>query len=486
MTALDDYINNVIAKGDEGSRLLASITAPTLKNDLNLGKVRIVQDGMNGLAVLDVPRNYAVVVHSVGGDLAETDLEGYTHSLVGNLFATSLPRSYPVAFANVVDSNSGDIEMLRTIGESLRDAADTFGMAILNGENAVLGDRVSSEANLSGTLISLMEKKHLHEETGTMRKDGIDYAFFDPMGKPVIINSDGVGTKTEFYERSGAYELAVLDFMAMNLDDAIKLAATPRVISGVLEYSGDIPIQRILDVTQEKAKSMGLVGILQPEELQGRIRGYKEHIPTYNISGSVVSTIDEQLLNDPLRPNESDTLVAIRSRTPNPRSNGITARRQLMKELGKEWTDGEWHETEQGKTYLEFLASPSTVFYPVFRDLIDEGLATGVYHMSGGAFNGKLARPLRKAGLSAVVYDIFPPSDVEMKLYEASGASAKSAYENWPMGNEAFITTSRPTQAIRSLNKRGLDAVVVGRLVADDSGIKIVTPMGDRFVYNGQ
>ena len=71
MGDIDEYIKDVIGKGDEGSKLLARITAPTLKNS-NL--VEIMKQGMNGLAVLRVPENHYAIVHSAGGHSQTRDL----------------------------------------------------------------------------------------------------------------------------------------------------------------------------------------------------------------------------------------------------------------------------------------------------------------------------------------------------------------------------------------------------------------------------
>lgn len=490
MNELEKYIQEVISKGDEGSQLLASLTAPTLKNPIKKGNIRILKDGMNGLAVLEVPKDYSVMVHSRGGDTAEKDLSRYTHSLIHNLIQTSYPGSTPVAFANVVDSNSGDIGMLRTIGTNLKDLADVYDLAILNGENAVLGERVNVDANLSGTMISLIKKTKLKGIEGFLMRNGIHYAFFDPKRSPVLINSDGVGTKTEFYERSGDYHKAIEDFMAMNLDDTIKIAAKARIISGVIEYSGDIPTEKIRTHLEDVAKTMGILGILQSENLEGRLKGYASGIPTYNISGSVVSTIDEERLQNPLKPKEGDFLIAIRSKNPNPRSNGITARRTLMNKLGSAWLEGtefdEWHETSKGKEFLKYLATPSTIFYPIFSDLIEKGLASSVYHMSGGAFNGKLAKPLAKEGLFSNISNLFSMSLIEDELYQFSEASLETAFENWPMGNEGFITSDNASEAITYLENSGYEARITGRLESGKTGVEIHTPQGKVINYSGK
>ena len=180
-------------------------------------------------------------------------------------------------------------------------------------------------------------------------------------------------------------------------------------------------------------------------------------MPAYNLSGSVVSIIDEEQLRNPLRPKVGDAIVAI-SGKPNPRSNGITAKRKIMIDrFGLEW-----HTTPEGKDYIEYLGEPSIVLYPVFRELLDRGLATSFYHMSGGAYEGKLAQPLAKEGLFARLEGLFEPDRREEFFVEASGMSVRDAYRKWPMGNDGFITTINPEGAINLISSHGYKARRVG------------------------
>jgi len=489
--AINDYINDVIRKGDKGSALLHALCAPTLENQKDL--ISIISDGMNGLAALNVPEGYNVAVFSAGGNPEEKNLEKHTLSLVKKLvsYAQNIGAD-PVAFANVVDSNTGDIEMLTVIGNALRKGADKYNLAIMNGENACLGSRVNCEANLSGTMIALFPKGHsaamnnsqdnqLNLNLGStsqpfsFKHKGVTYAVFDPEGKPVIINSDGVGTKTDFYERSGQYELAINDYDAMNLDDAVKLGAIAKVISGIVETKGFIPMEKIISHAESLAESMDLIAILDEEVVGDRIMGYSESQPSYNISGSVVSVIDEERLKNPLTPKAGESLIAITSMFPGPRSNGNTLKREIMVDM----LGYRWHETDVGKLFMQYLGQPSTIFYPVFRELVSKGLASSVYHMSGGAFDGKLAKPLAKHDLYVEVNNLFQPDWRESAIVGRAFMSAESAYATFPMDNEAFITTSDPTEASAMITDfYGLKTMLAGELEHNSQGLTGVKLIG--------
>jgi len=479
----DWYIENVVEKGDQGSELLAAICAPTLKNS---EYVDVIKKGMNGLAVLRIPKDHHCVVHSVGGDPEQSDPAKHAASLVDRLVQQAeLFDAIPVGFADVIDANTPDKELILAMGNSLVKKANEYKLPILNGELAVLGKRVKDLANGSGTMISIKRTTDLVQNWNIINYKGVNYAVFDPQGKAVLINSDGVGTKTEFYERAGTHHLAIEDFMAMNLDDASKIGAIPKVISGVVEMKGKIPFEKIQEHIRKTAKEMDILGILQPEFVADRIRGYNEQASSYNISGSVVSVIDEERLKNPLKPSPGEYIIAIR-KNQNPRSNGITDKRKIMiQELGQDW-----HTTHIGKIFLEYLSTPSTILYPIFKDLIDKGLATSVYHMSGGAFKGKLAKPLAEHNLFVKLNLLFQPDIRERLFIDASNATTETAYGKWPMANDGFITTKNPDESIGLIQSQGFEARLMSskieKAIDGKTGVELRAFNGEKIYYSGR
>jgi phosphoribosylaminoimidazole (AIR) synthetase len=479
MAKVDDYIKEVVEKGDKGSEILASKCAHTLKNS---ELVDIISSGKGGLACLRIPEDHYAIVHSQSGFPHKHNVKDHTASMVDSLVsqANSIGAK-PVAFANIIDSRSSDLQMISDIADSLVEESNKNKVAIINGELAILGNRLKTEANVSGTMISII-KKDIVRDHKSIIPAGI-YAYFDPEGKPIMINSDGVGTKTEFYERAGKYKLAGEDFLAMNLDDACKIGAIPKVISGVIETKGDIDVHEIKNYISVICYKMGIVSCMHHSVMENRLNGFSEESPSLNISGSVVSTIDENRLSNPLKPSAGEYLIAIHKKKPNPRSNGITDKRKAM----IKWLGDNWHETETGQEFIEYLAEPSAILYPIFNELIDKGLATSVYHMSGGAFESKLAMPIAKHGLFGRVSNLFSADEREIKIMELLETSVEDAYRKWPMGNDGFITTSNPQQAIQHLVKLGYDAKLVGHLeqAARYRGLEIQVPYNEKRLFFG-
>jgi len=471
------YLEEVIGTGDKGSRILAEITSKSRKNSEYFD---VIDSPLGSIPVLRIPEKYFVIVHSATGESDEYDPEKHAYSLVQELeFMSRQFDATPVAITNIIDSRKGEPELLEIIARSLCRAADDYGVVIMNGENAILGDRVRAKANISGTMLSIVKKSSLPSTVkgievkvpGTVvQKEGVyEFAIFDPKGEPIFMNCDGVGTKAEFYERLGDEENAMNDLFAMNLDDAAKFGADVKVISGTAEIIGATSFGNMKSRMKNLCNQLGILGTLENIKYlltNPRIKSYKEYHDAFNLTGSTISTLNEAILKS-LRPSAGEYIVAIRGK-PNPRSNGISSKRDAMKKLEKKWREEhfvqEWHLVPFAVNFAEYLGSPSTILYPVFQELIDTGLASGVYHMSGGAYNGKLARPIARLGLHAMLDNIFVPDPVEEELRNVLGMSLKDAYAQWPMGNDGFVATKDPRAAIHIVNKYGLEAQVAGRL----------------------
>ncbi len=319
---------------------------------------------------------------------------------------------------------------------------------------------------------------------------------FDPKGRLVVGGSDGVGTKLEVYEQDGRRWLGVQDAVAMVADDAARMDAALLGISGVVERTDNHPVGGIRDAANYLSVLLGVPAVFQQERVAvpkkevrknkdgqeeeveagyriKRLRG-PEGADAYNINATAISAADEQLLRNPPRPRAGDCLVVIggnvekpgktRSLTgeyANPRSNGFRDRRERMERLyGKEW-----HTTPFGRVMLEYLARPSTVFYPLVHGLWQGGLITAFYHMSGGALEGKLARPLAKEGLSVRMRkgDLLEPHPLEY-FFVGQHDDVADVYRKLPLGSDAFVATRDPDRVIGEAFKQGFRAKRIGQL----------------------
>ena len=450
---VDRYIEEVINKGSEGSAMLAAMCAPTLKN---CEYVDVLSSGTGGVAVLRIPKEYKIAVHSATGDPYLWSPEGHAGSMVDRIVGQAYDiGGRPIAFADVIDASEGGRSLVKAVGSSIVAGANKYRLAVVNGELAILGYIITKDANVTGTMITMVPRDRYTD--GIHKKNGTVFAVFDPEGMAVFANSDGVGSKTEIGLRAGNPHRNLRDSAAMKADDRIKYGARGGAFSDTVEYRGDVSLPDMEREALAISEEVGAYYIIQPEYVGDRLMGWKKGAPALNISGSVVSVIDEERLKNPPAPREGDHILALRGK-PNPRSNGITSKRELM----VQHYGVDWHENPELAPFLEFLSEPSTILYPVFDRLLREDAATSFQQMSGGAYNGKLAGPLARHGFYAMLRDLFKPDWREAKLAELSSMPAEVSYAKWPMGTEGFVTTGSPERAEHIIGECGLESKDVG------------------------
>jgi len=324
---------------------------------------------------------------------------------------------------------------------------------------------MNCDCNIAGTVLGYLPRfKFSGNLPAMVQLDGVLYYIFDPNEKLVWMNSDGIGTKSIVHSRMGTQRQGIQDLASMQGDDEGKFGGGALVSFNMIERSHfPISYSEFEDVAQDITSLIGIKMILQQEYVYDRIRDPDSNLAVYNGSGTLVSLIDEQRLENLPRPSAGDLLIAIKG---NGRSNGYTDRRRLM----KQWFGKDWHNTEPGKIFGQFLSTPSIIFYPAFSELISKGLATSVIHMSGGAYKDKLAKVLSKNNLYAEIGlresdpKLFDPDPREAAF--CSFFSMGDAYAKFAAGNEGFFTSPPNVSelALHCAKKHGLEAKVVAVL----------------------
>jgi len=491
----NDWYNDItIVKGDECSRILAETTASTLQNHPD---VVFVRSGMNHIAVLKPREDNLYAVFSIGGPVEEKDMQMYVKKMIETGVNTSLDRGLiPLGFADVIDASKSDPEFhkyKKKLGHKL---------AVLNGEYADLGDRVTVDANMNITMVCCAKNgqaEKICESGASTLVSGITR--FNPGKDFIYTNSDGVGTKHILYELAGQEHLSVTDSMAMKLDDLVKINARAIITSDVLEHNGLLSYEK-----EELFRGLAIrlmspygIGMINAHDVGDRLKPYKPGMIACNLSGSAISLISEDKLSNFPKPVAGNYLISIRKAKDSSlellgpdgwRSNGIT----LLRTIPKDAFGEDWYLTPEGKEILKFATTPSDIFYPIFKQVLDEGAASSVLHLSGGSYNGKLAGLLAKEGLHVTLTanplaeeHLWPVSDIVKKVIELSGMPPTSFYNKWVMSNPGFIFTDYPATAMHVAETHGYLSGVVDRLEKSDKpGVSLEAYNGEKIYFDGK
>lgn len=303
-------------------------------------------------------------------------------------------------------------------------------------------------------------------------------------GRKVGITSDGIGTKIEVAERTGAYATLGFDLVAMVADDLAANGLEPTNLSNILDV--DHLDERVVDeLLRGLAEAAGEAGIAltggEIAELGGRVGGWGEGMH-FNWCSTAIGVLPPALPGpiDGTACRAGDAVLAVAER--GLRSNGFSlARRILAGAFGERWHEARF----EGRSWGELLLTPSLICCRLVGALLESGVVpSGIAHVTGGGIPDKLGRVLRASGLGAELDALFAPPPFVRELQRLGGVPAPLAYRNWNMGNAMLLCLPEREveRAVAIATEKGFRAQRAGRLV-NGPRIGIAPVEGEPFAY---
>ncbi|MBN1662681.1 MAG: hypothetical protein JW943_03670 [Deltaproteobacteria bacterium] len=334
------------------------------------------------------------------------------------------------------------------------------------GVDVHLGD-VCSKIMSAAADKTFVNRKGTSAEIKILEREGLHRIITVSIGGlRLMLNSDGIGTKVEFAERTGKHNTMAYDLFAMLCDDAVRFGAEPVALSNVLDVNGlDEKIIRELAGGMVKAAKDAGVAVVSGEiaELGARIGGYGRY--NYNWGGTVLSIVRKELGGQALKAGNS--IVGLEEK--GFRSNGISLMRKIMEEA----YGPNWHKQKKGARTLGDLAlAPSKIYSKAALKMFDD--AQGIVHVTGGGIPGKLGRLLAMKKMGANIADPFRPCDMMLLCQELGGVKDADAYRAWNMGQGMLIMSAKPEKIIATAAEHKIKAKVIGKITAAP-GLKITS-----------
>ncbi len=292
---------------------------------------------------------------------------------------------------------------------------------------------------------------------------------------------DGIGTKTEFYERLNQHEGSASNLFAMIVDDAAATGGEVLVVGDVLDVNElDEENELIVNGMHQLAEGMvraahdAGVAVIGGEiaELGKRVHGYGDFNYNWAGVGIVATRKDRRLTGEELK--AGHYLVGFAE--PGFRSNGITDVRNAM----EEYYGPNWHEQIEpslGSVTLGSLVQTPATIYAKLMSRLQGGVRheepaaeiTGVAHITGGGQPSKLGRLLlRTEGLGITIDDPIEPPEMMISVQRLRGFDDRRAYGKWHMGPGMIVATTEPDKVLAEAD----GAKVIGR-ITDEPGIRI-------------
>ncbi len=292
---------------------------------------------------------------------------------------------------------------------------------------------------------------------------------FELMGykEPVLISgTDGVGTKLKLAFRMDKHDTIGVDCVAMCVNDVICSGASPIFFLDYIACGKLLPerIEKIVKGVADGCVESGcaLIGG-ETAEMPGF---YPEN--EYDLAGFSVGVVEksEMMNNDNVR--EGDVIIAMPSSGVH--SNGFSLVRKVFDVEGDELFK---FVPELGMKLGEALLTPTRLYVKPVKALRRAANVHSLAHITGGGFYENIPRAIPK-GLTARVYRdkvrVLPIFDI---IAEKGNIPERDMFNTFNMGVGMIATVPEEdvNAALEALRNEGVDAYVVGEVIASDEGV---------------
>ena len=227
--------------------------------------------------------------------------------------------------------------------------------------------------------------------------------------KPILVSgTDGVGTKLNICRVANDYTTIGIDLVAMCVNDIITCGAEPLYF---LDYISCRKLDDRIDPIME-----GILkgcDIAEIDLLGGETAEHGRFSNDYDLAGFCTGIVEESQIIDGRLIKPGDKVIGIESSGLH--SNGYSLindmlwRHKLFYDKGYDDVLGDPSATPE-------LLTPTTIYAPLVKNLIDEVPILGMEHITGGGIPENLPRCLPKGITAEVDYNSWPMPEVFSKI----------------------------------------------------------------------
>jgi phosphoribosylformylglycinamidine cyclo-ligase len=292
--------------------------------------------------------------------------------------------------------------------------------------------------------------------------------FKDPI---LVAATDGVGTKLAVAQAVGRLDTVGLDLVAMCVDDLVCQGAAPLFF---LDYQahGELSPEVVVEIMKGIALGCRQAGCAI---LGGELAAHPGVMAPgqFDLVGFAVGIVEEDRLLDGSLVALGDVLIGLLS--PGLRSNGYSLARSALLGVGGRQLDAPaWPGSP--RSLGEELLLPSVIYAPAVVALLARlGPAVhAVAHITGGGLGGNLPRVFAPGCGALVRRGSWPVPRIFTEVQKAGAVSDDEMARvfNLGLGMVVAVAADRAQDALDSLTGAGIDATVVGEVVA---GPRVVT-----------
>ena len=288
---------------------------------------------------------------------------------------------------------------------------------------------------------------------------------------PVLVSTtDGVGTKAVVAQRAQRYDTIGIDLVAMCVDDLVCQGAEPLFFLDYVsigQLDGD-QMEQLVSGVAEGCRIAGCAliggemaehpGVMQPGE--------------FDLVGFAVGAVERDRIITGRTVTPGDVVVGLPS--PNLRSNGFSLARRLYFDVaGRTTDDPAWDGADH--SVADELLSPSVIYTPAVRVLIDEVEVRAIAHITGGGLAGNLSRVLGDGIDARIDRSSWESPRVFRELQRIGVVDEREMLRvfNMGIGMVVVLPADAAHRAISLLDAHGHRAVVIGEIVAGSGAVSV-------------
>jgi phosphoribosylformylglycinamidine cyclo-ligase len=272
---------------------------------------------------------------------------------------------------------------------------------------------------------------------------------------PEACSSDGIGTKGIFHWRCRSFRNAVLDALAMNLNDLVLLRARPYKLQNhiLIPKEDNEAIIEIISKLSDECKKRNIA-------ITGGETSIHDNIIGMDISITADGFVEMPKVN---KFEFGDVLIGIKSNGLH--SNGFTKVREIF---GDEFKD-------------EFI-EPTLIYSDIILDVNKNYDIHGMMHITGGAFS-KLKPLLKNTDVFIKREHKLKPQKIFFDIY-SKGVSSEEMYSTFNCGVGFILgVPKRSAYGILSdILRVGFKADIIGEIVPGEGNIKIESSFDEKII----
>jgi len=261
---------------------------------------------------------------------------------------------------------------------------------------------------------------------------------------PEIDHTDGIGTKGYYHWQKQTWKNAVLDSLAMNLNDLSTYRARAyKLQNHILIPEEDERLLAIIKLLSEECKKRNIA-------ISGGECAFHNDIPGLEISTTISGFIKKVKTNKP----KVNDIIGIKSNGLH--SNGFTKVRKVF-----------------GKKILPEFTEPTLIYADMLLELDERFDIHQMVHITGGAYT-RLRNLLPNADVQITKEHSLVPQNIFKELYK-KGIQDEEMYTtfNCGVGFMLFVEKKDTNKIIQEINQQGFQGDIIGELIAGAGKVKI-------------